>query len=382
MDLTLSPKEAAARWGCTERSVQLLCRQGRIPGARKISGVWLLPRDAVHPRRQPKAAAAELHPEQLYGRSAAVHVTDSPKELPPEESGCIITEYPILEGISLIIQDIHAEHLDYAGTLPVLPPDLLAIQHCREGRFEGAYPNGECIYMGPGSLSVNLPAWAPVTNSFPLHHYHGLYIAVQPIPASAAIRQLEDVLGPLHIDFSALSARLSEKNRLAFFPEDAGISRLLESLYQNRTGDLQLPVLELLQHLCAQESLPPQQEQFFPRSQVEQIKAVRQYLIDHPDRSIPLADLAATFHLSLTGMKTCFKAVYGQTIGRYLRDYRMQLAAQQLRRTQLRVIDIAASLGYQNASKFSAVFAAHYGMSPQAYRKNFCPPGVIPDREE
>ena len=81
-------------------------------------------------------------------------------------------------------------------------------------------------------------------------------------------------------------------------------------------------------------------------------------------------------------MKACFKGVYGQSMGKYLREYRMQAGAEQLTGTNLRIIDIAAALGYKNASKFSEAFTGYYGMTPYAYRKTFCPAGGLPDRKE
>ena len=81
-------------------------------------------------------------------------------------------------------------------------------------------------------------------------------------------------------------------------------------------------------------------------------------------------------------MKDCFKGVYGQSIGRYLREYRMQAGAEKLTATNLRIIEIAAALGYENASKFSEAFAGYYGMPPNEYRKTFCPSGAVRDSKE
>lgn len=42
-------KEAAERWGLTERSVTGMCRNGKIPGAFKEGGTWYIPSDAERP---------------------------------------------------------------------------------------------------------------------------------------------------------------------------------------------------------------------------------------------------------------------------------------------------------------------------------------------
>ena len=42
-------KTAASRWSLTERRITMLCRNGRIAGARKDGGIWLVPQDAEKP---------------------------------------------------------------------------------------------------------------------------------------------------------------------------------------------------------------------------------------------------------------------------------------------------------------------------------------------
>ncbi len=45
----ISVKEAAEAWGLSARMVLYHCTNGRIEGARKISNVWLIPKDAARP---------------------------------------------------------------------------------------------------------------------------------------------------------------------------------------------------------------------------------------------------------------------------------------------------------------------------------------------
>ena len=39
-------KEAGQKWNVTPRQVNYLCSGGRIPGAVKMAGVWLIPKNA------------------------------------------------------------------------------------------------------------------------------------------------------------------------------------------------------------------------------------------------------------------------------------------------------------------------------------------------
>ena len=45
----MSCPEAAEKWGISERRVQILCSQSRIPGVSKLGYMWLIPTNAEMP---------------------------------------------------------------------------------------------------------------------------------------------------------------------------------------------------------------------------------------------------------------------------------------------------------------------------------------------
>ena len=45
----ISAPEAAKKWGISERRVQKLCEDNGIPGVKKFSRMWLIPKDAEKP---------------------------------------------------------------------------------------------------------------------------------------------------------------------------------------------------------------------------------------------------------------------------------------------------------------------------------------------
>lgn len=45
----MSTKEAAEKWGISERRIQKLCEDNRIEGAMRFSRVWAIPKKAVKP---------------------------------------------------------------------------------------------------------------------------------------------------------------------------------------------------------------------------------------------------------------------------------------------------------------------------------------------
>lgn len=53
----LTAAELANLWGVSKKRVQVLCKEGRVPGAKKIGNIWVAPRDAdkpEDPRRKTK----------------------------------------------------------------------------------------------------------------------------------------------------------------------------------------------------------------------------------------------------------------------------------------------------------------------------------------
>ena len=213
---------------------------------------------------------------------------------------------------------------------------------------------------------------------FPLSHYHGITIAVDIPVADRVLRQVSEALGEgLYCDLFAMRDRLCAHNsaslcgRLTLFSiYSLSYTMRPEDL---RAGYFKLKVMELFLFLGSPEITAQGEDRLYvDRSQAEQIKSVRQYLIDHLDRRITLQTLSQTFSFPLTSMKKCFKEVYGTTINAYLQAYRMHTAAGLLRETRLDVTEIAGKVGYQNASKFSEVFRQHTGHTPTEYRKTFC----------
>ena len=59
----LSAKELAEKWNISRRRVQILCEEGRIDGAYKVSEVWIIPEDAEKPVDRRKVAKKKMNKE-------------------------------------------------------------------------------------------------------------------------------------------------------------------------------------------------------------------------------------------------------------------------------------------------------------------------------
>ncbi len=98
------------------------------------------------------------------------------------------------------------------------------------------------------------------------------------------------------------------------------------------------------------------------------VAAVVEYMYDHIDEKINIAELAQQRHLTHTGLIGKFKRVYGCTPNEYLIKLRINLAKRLISEGQLRINEIALQCGYSNAYYFSNAFHKYLGVSPSTYR--------------
>ena len=96
--------------------------------------------------------------------------------------------------------------------------------------------------------------------------------------------------------------------------------------------------------------------------------AVREYLDQHPERRVTLAELETEFHVSGTTIKSAYREAFDGSLYADTKRRKMHAAAEALRGSNRSVLEIAGSFGYDNASKFAAAFRSVYGVSPTEYR--------------
>ena len=95
----------------------------------------------------------------------------------------------------------------------------------------------------------------------------------------------------------------------------------------------------------------------------------REILCTDLSRNHTVRELAERFQVSETSLKNYFRGVFGENLSVRLRETRMRRAAELLRNTGLQVAEVAEQMGYENQSKFAAVFAKQLGCPPLEYRR-------------
>lgn len=103
--------------------------------------------------------------------------------------------------------------------------------------------------------------------------------------------------------------------------------------------------------------------------QAETIKQVHDFLTENLDRRYTIEELSKRFLMNPSTLKAAFKAVYGNSLAAHIKEHRMELAAGRLLNTDASIAEIAAGVGYESQSKFSAEFKKAYQMLPTEYRR-------------
>ncbi|MBQ8610464.1 MAG: AraC family transcriptional regulator [Oscillospiraceae bacterium] len=96
------------------------------------------------------------------------------------------------------------------------------------------------------------------------------------------------------------------------------------------------------------------------------IACIERELCGKPD----IGEAARLACVSVDSFERFFSYMTGMSLKEYIRRRRLTLAAQELRRSPLRIIDIAVKYGYDSADAFAKAFAKQHGISPAAYRRH------------
>lgn len=95
-----------------------------------------------------------------------------------------------------------------------------------------------------------------------------------------------------------------------------------------------------------------------------------EYIENNLTNRLDYEDIAACAYCSNYHFQRIFAAYAGCTLGEYIRNRRMTLAAAELKGSSIRVLDLAIKYGYENPEGFSRAFTKFHGVTPSKARKS------------
>lgn len=100
------------------------------------------------------------------------------------------------------------------------------------------------------------------------------------------------------------------------------------------------------------------------------IKKTISYINEHYSESIHQDAVADIMGVHRNYLSRVFSRETGKTFSKYLLDTRLEIASSKLRMTNIKVYEIAESVGIPDYNYFSRVFKKRFGKSPSEYRRN------------
>ncbi len=197
------------------------------------------------------------------------------------------------------------------------------------------------------------------------------------------IRHFLDARGPRQ-RVAQLEALAAQRLAALFGELRIQLERQPDVFWPCRSRSFFLQILLMLDQLfTARESVPAE----VPRAQVipwasastsdHALKPIVAYLVTHCHEELSVEGLARTFATNRTTLQARFKKGTGMSVGQYVIQLRVQVAALLLRDTSLTVSEIMERTGFNDPSHFARMFKRHTGRSPSDFRGLFRVPGYI-----
>ena len=141
------------------------------------------------------------------------------------------------------------------------------------------------------------------------------------------------------------------------------IKRTRNFFYMRRRGSEPIPVIEEeVKEAIKEEKLPPINK--YDAEFLEKMNALMEENISDEEFTIDI--LAERLNMSRSSFYRKLKALMGMTPVDYMKNYRLDAAARQLREGA-RVTEVAANVGFTSSSYFAKCFREKYGILPRDY---------------
>lgn len=104
---------------------------------------------------------------------------------------------------------------------------------------------------------------------------------------------------------------------------------------------------------------------------IDSINETLNYIETNIEKDISILDVAKNANISLMYLQKSFSILTGYTLGEYIRNRRLYLAALEIRDTNVKIIDIAYKYFYDTPEAFTKAFYRFHGINPSRVKKEF-----------
>lgn len=284
-----------------------------------------------------------------------------------EGEGCVDV-YTLAPGIRISFNQIYTSSWT-KGDSSLFSEQMLVLNFCLAGRCDVSLSENRYTIVKEKQLCVStiLP-----TKDFyyPGRLYEGMQLYIDRTVLSHA--KNSDLLGEFDLDIEKIITQFCSKTGLYLHRMNDTMLEIVHKVWTEKEnpklGKLRYFTLRLLYELM---TMPCESETntYFTRSQIAIVKEAESQIMKDLSKRITAKEMADHFGISESSFKLYVKGILGDSYLSYFRKKRMEKAASLLTSTDLKVIEIANSVGYENQGKFAKVFAEMYGASPLEFRR-------------
>ncbi|HHU79199.1 MAG: AraC family transcriptional regulator [Caldicoprobacterales bacterium] len=161
-------------------------------------------------------------------------------------------------------------------------------------------------------------------------------------------------------------------------PEQAIVKDLIHKMhkeqYMKKTGYMSYLRALLTELLILANRLLETRDQVLPDANADKtihkrISKIVQYINSNYSDSLSLSSVANSFYISPYYLSRLFKEVTGFNFTEYLNLVRIREAQNLIQGSDMKIIDVAQAVGFENVAHFGRVFKHITSLSPTSYRK-------------
>jgi AraC-like DNA-binding protein len=240
---------------------------------------------------------------------------------------------------------------------------------CLEGKCEIRISNGMSLFLNPGNLIFIRHCYTGF--SLLESRYKGIELSICDFEIN---QDTQSIFKNFNIDLNWFFVNYCTNDKKFVTKVNKNIKSIFlmiwKSFYETDSNYFRIKIIELLYFLKQTEiSAKYKMEKSVTIGQAEIAKKITEIIKKDLQKHYTIEELSKIFCISKTSLKNYFQLIHGRSMSDYLRESRMNKAAEYLENSNKQIADIAFLIGYENPSKFSGAFKTVKGETPLEYRR-------------
>ena len=276
--------------------------------------------------------------------------------------------YSLAPGISISFNQIHSSGWP-KGDSSVFSDKMLVLNYCLKGRCDATLDKNQYAIVSEGHVCVS--TILPVRDFYyPGRLYEGIQLYLDRLILEKP--DSTDFLRQLGVYTEQLAELFCQKKGLYLHQMSPSLHELVNKIWSVKDeadiGNMRYFTVRLLMELL---DMPLENEMntYFTRSQIAIVREAEAIIMNDLSKRITAKEMADRFGISESSFKLYVKGILGDSYLSYFRKKRMEKAALLLETTNMKIIEIAEAVGYENQGKFAKCFAEIYGAAPLEFRR-------------